>query len=249
MAMQVGKRLIQQPSLVHLVADAIRDMILAGELLPGDRLIEERLTEQLGVSRPPLREALRLLEREDLVVSIPRRGMIVSPLTLQDVYELFTLRAIYERMAVNLGVPVRDPERLERMREALEAMADAAHKEDRAKLVKSAFEFHLGLVALAGHRRLEDAYRPLWLQLRLCMAVNTRVREQLSETLEGNVERHRRLLALIEAGDPEAVLAELEVHGDRAFIDELIRQDREGQRLAADVGALKPIEGSPAEVA
>lgn len=218
------KRLIQPQSLAHLIADAIRDMILSGELFPGDHLVEERLTEQLGVSRPPLREALRLLEREGLVVSMPRRGTIVTPLTPQDVHEIFTLRATYEQMAVNLGVPVRYPERLERMREALEAMAEAARKQDRAELVSSGFEFHLALVALAGHRRLEDAYRPLWLQLRLCMVVNTRVRERLNETLDDNVERHRRLLAVIESGDRDAVLAELEVHGDRAFMNELTQE-------------------------
>lgn len=232
------KRLIQQPSLVHLAADAIRDMILSGELLPGDRLIEERLSEQLGVSRPPLREALRLLESEELLISVPRRGMIVQPLTVRDVYELFTLRATYERMAVNLGVPVRHPARLDRMRQALETMAEAARREDRAKLVAAAFEFHLALVALAGHRRLEEAYRRLWLQLRLCMAVNTRVREKMSETLEENVERHRRLLAIMETGDRDAVLAALEVHGDRAFMKDLVEQFQDSGSLPADTEPL-----------
>src|SRR5690348_12165228 len=57
-------RRLQQPSLVRLAAAAVRDMVLSGELRPGDRLVEERLTEELGISRPPLREALRLLEQE-----------------------------------------------------------------------------------------------------------------------------------------------------------------------------------------
>jgi len=107
-------RRIQQPSLVRMAAETIREMVLSGELRPGDRLVEERLTEELGISRPPLREALRLLEQEGLLLSMPRRGVIVTPLSAQDVYEIFTLRTTYERMAIELGVPCKDPELLAR---------------------------------------------------------------------------------------------------------------------------------------
>jgi DNA-binding GntR family transcriptional regulator len=217
-------RRIQQPSLVRLAADAIREMVLSGELRPGARLVEERLTDELGISRPPLREALRLLEQEGLVVSLPRRGVIVTPLSAQDLYELLTLRSAYERMAVELGIPVRDPQLLERVREALGEMAAAARSEDRAQFVRSAYEFHLSIVGLARHRRLEEAYRALWLQMHLFMAANTRVREQRNENLKANVERHRRLLALVEGGDREAVLAELENHGDRTYFEEVTRE-------------------------
>ena len=219
----LGARRIQQTSLVHLAASAVQEMILSGELRPGDRLVEERLTEELGISRPPLREALRLLEQDGLLVSIPRRGVIVTPLDARDLYEILTLRTTYERMAMDLGIPVRRPELLARVRNALEAMSEAAAKADRAALVRSAFAFHLSLVGLADHRRLEEGYRSLWLQMHLYMAVNTRVREEQNETLEGNVERHRRLLAMVEAGDRAAVLAELENHIDPALLEETKR--------------------------
>jgi DNA-binding GntR family transcriptional regulator len=223
-------RRIQQPSLVRLAADAVRDMVLSSELRPGDRLVEERLTEQLGISRPPLREALRLLEQEGLLVSIPRRGVIVTPLTTQDLYEIYTLRTAYERMAIELGVPVRDPQLLARVRRGLAAMVEAAKNDDRAQLVKTSFEFHLAIVGLARHRRVEEAYRALWLQLHLFMAVNTRLREeQNDETLEANVERHRRLLATVEAGDRTAVLAELENHGNRTVFEAAMKELTLGQ--------------------
>src|SRR5215204_3700181 len=77
---------IDAPSLVVLAAEAIRKMILSGALAPGDRLIEERLTEELGISRPPLREALRLLQQGGLIENRPRRGSVVTTLTDQDVY-------------------------------------------------------------------------------------------------------------------------------------------------------------------
>ena len=226
-------RRIQQPSLVRMAAETIREMVLSGELRPGDRLVEERLTEELGISRPPLREALRLLEQEGLLLSMPRRGVIVTPLSAQDVYEIFTLRTTYERMAIELGVPCKDPELLSRCRHALDEMSAAAKIEDRAQFVRSSFEFHVSIVGLARHRRLEEAYRGLSLQLRIYIAANTRAREELNESLEENVERHRRLLAAVEQGERENVLAELANHGDRTFLEEMTNDVQGARGMAA----------------
>ncbi|MFZ0216454.1 MAG: GntR family transcriptional regulator, partial [Candidatus Dormiibacterota bacterium] len=212
-----------------------RDMILAGEFGLGDRLIEERLTERLGISRPPLREAFRLLQREGLITTVPRRGAIVTPLTPEDVWEIQTLRAALDRTAITLGVPVRVPSRLQACREAFARMESAAAAQDWARLARAGWEFHLALASLPGHRRLEEAYRTLALQMRLYMAMNTRIRHlQNAETSEEHVERHRRLLRLIEAGDRQAVIDELGVHGDRTYQDSLqprsARRGRDGRR-------------------
>jgi DNA-binding GntR family transcriptional regulator len=210
---------IKSSSLVDLAAEAIRQQILSGAMGPGDRLIEERLTEELGISRPPLREALRILSQEGLIETRPRQGSVVATLTDQDVFEILTLRSAFEKLAVELGVPVSDPQRLERCRIALERMEDCAQREDRAMLVESGYAFHASIVALAGHRRLEASYASVQQQLLLCMARNLYVREHYHENLVDHVGRHRHLLELIEAGDPQAVLAELAVHGERSFLE------------------------------
>ncbi|MDT0267414.1 GntR family transcriptional regulator [Streptomyces sp. DSM 44915] len=218
------------PSLVQLAAGAIRKMILSGELGPGDRLIELALTERLGISRPPLREAMRLLEQEGLILVQPRRGATVAALTDRDVYEILTLRSALERTAIELGVPVRLPERLAACREALGRMERSAAEEDRAALVESGYAFHAALVGLAGHRRIEDIYSSLHRQLLLCMARNLYTRERYYEDLDVHVARHRHLLELVEAGDPAAVLAELAVHGERSFSQLADRVPRAGKR-------------------
>lgn len=208
---------LHAPSLVHLAAEAIRKQILSGELGPGERLTEERLTAELGISRPPLREALRLLQQEGLIETTPRRGSTVATLTDQDVFEILTLRSALERTAVDLGVPVSDPARLRTCHAALEAMQAAADAEDRGALVEAGYTFHASIVDLAGHRRLSAIYASVHQQLLLCMARNLYVREHFHEDLGEHVGRHRALLQLIEAGDPAAVLAALAVHGERSF--------------------------------
>lgn len=195
------------PSLVQLAAITLRRMIIGGRLRCGERIIENRLTRELGISRPPLREALRVLEREGLVRQLPRKGVIVTPLTLHDIYEIVTLRAELERVAVRLGVPVRDPQRLQRCEHALEQLAEASEQQDAAAFAERLLQLQLAVVGLAGNQRLEDAYQPLGLQLLLAMTLNHRAPG--SALLTDDLSRQRRLVAAISEGDPDTVLREL----------------------------------------
>ena len=157
---------------------------------------------------------------------------MVATLTDQDVFEILTLRTALERLAIELGVPVRFPDRLKDAQDALAEMEHCADAEDRGSLVQAGYRFHASLIALAGHRRLEEAYASVQQQLLLCMARNLYAREHFYEDLHEHVGRHRTLLELVEAGDPAAVLAELAVHGERSFSD---LQSNAGSRSARDL--------------
>lgn len=208
---------IDAPSLVAMAADAVRNMILAGDLAPGDRLIEERLTEELDISRPPLREALRLLENEGIIERMPRRGAIVKTLTDQDVREILAIRAALERLAFETGIPVSDDSRLAPARLALDDMERCAREQDRGNLVRAGYAFHSALIRIAGNRRLEDIYASVQQQILLCMSRNLITRERFFEGLEEHVARHRHLLELVESGDAQAALRELAAHGANSF--------------------------------
>jgi DNA-binding GntR family transcriptional regulator len=212
-----GHHGIQAPSLVQLAADSLRSMILAGEYAPGERLPEERLTERLHISRPPLREAMRLLESEGFIVTEPRKGSRVATLTDQDVFEILTLRTALERLAFELGVPVRDPALLEAPRRAVGEMEECAARQDRGGLVQAGYRFHLALVGIAAHRRLSESYAAIQRQQLLCMARNLVVRETYYEDLVQHAARHRQLLESVESGDQERALTELATHGERSF--------------------------------
>src|SRR5712691_11360611 len=108
MAVGTGPGGIVAPSVVDIVVEELHTLILSGSLRPGERLVEERLTERFGISRPPLREALRVLQQEGLVQRLPRRGAIVTPLDADDVREIYSLRWALERLAIELALPVRD---------------------------------------------------------------------------------------------------------------------------------------------
>jgi DNA-binding GntR family transcriptional regulator len=215
---QPAPRIQRPPSITVLAAEALRSMILSGELPPGARVVENQLTTQLGVSRPPLREALRVLEQEGLVRPSSPRGTIVTPVSLHDVFEVFSLREELERIAVTSGVPAQDPERLDRVRAAMADLDAAASAQNAAGVTRSGFAFHLSVIGLAGNSRLEAAYRALSLQMQLCMGLNRRARAR-EETLAEDAGRHRRILFAVEAGDAARVQDELLHHGDLSFLD------------------------------
>jgi len=222
-----ARRISAPPSMSALAAEALRTLILSGDLRPGDRLIENRLTEELGVSRPPLREAMRVVEQEGLIVQVPRKGAVVAPVTPHDIYEIVSLREEIEQIAVRLGVPVRSQERLDRLRRTFADLWIAAEEEEGApRGVEASFAFHLAIIGLAGHRRLEGVYRSLSLQLRMCMAMNRRARAEI-ETAREDADRHRPLMDHIEAGDVAGTAHVLAHHGQRTYLLG-IKDDAEG---------------------
>lgn len=112
-------------TLREVVADEIREMIRRGDLRPGERLLEDRLAEQLGVSRNPVREAIRALENTGLVEVIPRRGAHVATLDPERAVKLLELRSVLEAFAAQLAAQRRTAEQLEEIRAVLAGIKTA----------------------------------------------------------------------------------------------------------------------------
>jgi DNA-binding GntR family transcriptional regulator len=217
--------LLHVPTIAEALVKGIRALILSGELRPGERLVEERLAQRFGVSRPPLREALRVLAQDGIVTNTSRRGFFVQPITAQDVREIYELRAALERAAAELSVPVKDPSRLIPIREALDMMRGDAAQNDPDIMLAANANFHKALVALPGNSRLIAAYSTIMQQSQMCMAMNLKFRQQFYNDPQDVVRRHAHLLAALEAGDRESLVHEIAHHGDRSFLarlDELI---------------------------
>jgi DNA-binding GntR family transcriptional regulator len=204
-------------SLVELAAHRLRTEILSGALVPGERLIEEQLTRRFGTSRAPLREALRLLGQQGLVEHLPRRGVRVAELSPGDVGELFTLREVLERLAMQMAPPVPDPLALQQLASRLDAMRRAAASEAILDQAEAHRQFHVALVAMAGRRHVLLVYEPVLLKLQLYMAANLRREAQVQSPHE-SVRCHQLLFDAVAAGNLDKVLAALSDHGARSFV-------------------------------
>jgi DNA-binding GntR family transcriptional regulator len=220
-AVDTKLRFASPPTLVEAITEELRRRILHGLFRPGERITEERIVAELGHSRPPVREALRLLERDGLVTAMPRRGVVVASLTPTDVREIYDLRHALEELAIELALPIDDPAKLKPVRQALQEMERAVTSGTVEELPLLNLRFHQAMVRLAGNSRLDRSYDGLAGQLQMCMAVNLRFRERLSGNPAESVERHAVLVRSLEAGDKEATKQAMRDHGDRSFLDNL----------------------------
>lgn len=131
----------------------LRDDIVAGRIRPNERLIAADLAEQLGISRTPIREALQLLEAEDLVVSL-RRGYVVREHSREEIIEIYQVRAALEGMAARLVAEQRNDAAILVIESTNSHLDEAAAESARSSLVDSNAAFHAAILAGCGNLRL-----------------------------------------------------------------------------------------------
>jgi len=158
---------IHRKSLREIVSQAIRQAIMRGDLKPGDRLREVQIAEQMGVSRAPVREAIRDLESAGLVTSRSHKGTFVTELTPSDLWEIYTLRAALERMAVEIITPRATPELLETLQRSIADMTEATQAGDVERMVELDIAFHETLCRHANHDRLFEIWNSMIAQIRV----------------------------------------------------------------------------------
>lgn len=137
-----------------VVFNTLREAILTGDLLPGDRLMEKQLSERLGVSRTPIRDAIRKLEMEGLVKMVPRKGAEVAQMTEKDIRDVLEIRATLEALAVRLACERMDPGAIEELETLRDEFALAANKKDITELIKKDTEFHEAIFASTKNDKL-----------------------------------------------------------------------------------------------
>ncbi|MFO1539177.1 MAG: GntR family transcriptional regulator [Chloroflexota bacterium] len=193
------------------IADSLRGMILAGAIPAGAPLVEGDLAARFGVSRGPVRDALRELAREGLVADLPRRGTVVSTLTFADLREVYEVREALEVAAAELAVTRAGADDLAALAAAADAMEAAwAAGVDYPESLALDLAFHRSLVGLAGNGRLAAAYAQMAAQTRLLAVgaadVNLRLRRALRPSA------HRDISAALAARDAAAVRAAVVAH-------------------------------------
>ena len=149
-------RLDNYKPLRELVFESLREAIIGGMLYPSERLMEIQLAEEMGVSRTPVREAIRKLELEGLVVMIPRKGAYVAGLSLKDIADVFEIRGALEGLAAELAAERATDEELEAMERYLVKISEEIENGDLTKVVETDTDFHTLIYKASRNTRLSQ---------------------------------------------------------------------------------------------
>jgi len=140
----------------EIVFDYLRESILKGEIKPGERLMEVAIAEKLGVSRTPVREAIRRLEKENFVRMIPRRGAFVADLTTKDIKDVLELRKELEGFASYLAAMRMDDSDKRYLKTIMEGFIESLEQKDRYGMLEKDNEFHELIFKASGNNKLID---------------------------------------------------------------------------------------------
>jgi len=167
------------------VAMEIRSAIISGRIKPGDKISEAGLSREMNISRYPIREAFRYLEKEGLVYTIPYKGTFVVKFTIRDIEEIFKLRSAIEILAVEEIIKNINEDILNKLSKILDEMKK--QKSITGHVTKD-LEFHKTICELSGNKRLLKIWEDLEYQLSLCIAMDKNVLIMPAE--KENMEEH-----------------------------------------------------------
>ena len=215
----------EQP-LREVVASQLRSMILGGELKPGQRLVEGQLAERLGVSRNPVREAMRSLEATGLIEVVPRRGAHVCAIDKCEVHHIQRIRTLVEGYAVEQAALRQDPDSVGRILRCLEDGRAATERGDAVTAAIHHRDFHIAVEEAAGIPFLRQVLDPLRQQTELVFSVVTDSRGDITW------EDHEAIYDAVASGNAECAKELIRQHIVNAL--ESFEQALESTAVAAE---------------
>ena len=201
------------PTAQEAVLAELRRLITAGLLRPGQQIVQDALAVQFGVSRVPLREALKILEGEGQVTYVAHRGYFVTELSLSDLIEVYRIREILEAEAVSIAVPQMTAEDIHRLEEAERDVRAAADIADVVAMTSANRRLHFAILDACALPRLVWLIRLLWDATEVYRSVyyNEAHNREMVDS------EHRALVAAVKAGDATAALVVLTEHREHAI--------------------------------
>lgn len=208
-----------------VVFNTLRDAILTGKLVPGERLMENQLAEKLGVSRTPIREALRMLEIENLVELVPRKGAQVLDMSEKDIIDVLELRGALESLAVSIACRKMNNTQIQKLREAQKNFEMNYVNEDFEKTAEADEAFHALIFSSTENDKLIHIINTLRTQLYRYRITHLKVPER--STLIN--EQHNKIIEAIEKHDENEGIkaAKNHVKSHTEFILNTIRSTQE----------------------
>lgn len=210
----------QYKPLRDVVFESLRDAILKSVLKPGERLMEIQLAEELGVSRTPIREAIRKLEQEGFVVIIPRKGAYVSEISLKDLNDVYEIRAALEGLAASLAAERATRDEIDQMEMCLVRETGLLDCDNYLATVESDIELHNLIYKAARNERLYSTLNNLLEQIYRARVASTALPGRKKKSLDF----HRRIVESISEHDEEQAQRIAREHiesGQQAMLEHL----------------------------
>lgn len=217
-------RLDNYKPLRELVFESLREAIITGRLRPGERMMEIQMAEEMGVSRTPVREAIRKLELEGLVVMIPRKGAYVAGLSLKDIADVFEIRGALEGLAAELAAERITDEEQDEMERYLVMIAEYIEAGDIEKVVEIDTDFHTLLYKCSRNSRLSQIISNLREQIQRFRTTSLSYPGRMKTALE----EHRKIVEALAARDGELArrIAQEHIENAENSMMGMIQQDK-----------------------
>jgi len=191
---------IEPASKKQIAYDGIKEMIIKGQVKKDSPLVERQLCDALGISRTPIREALRELANDGLVEIIDGKGVYVKRIEFRDMIEIFEMREALERMAIKLFVERAEQERIDSFKRYMEIQENAYKNEDHEVFMQTDMQIHNLIAEGAQNNRLKTSIRNIYDQVRQ-IAISVKDDKKVRDTA---IAAHRKILQAILSRDVEA---------------------------------------------
>jgi len=208
---------IEYKSLADIAYRIIRDKILICELAPGSKIVEEKLAQEMGISRSPLRKALTKLEKEEFVVVFPRKGTYVKKLSPQEIKEIYDLRRLLEGFAAEQAALFINGNQLKKMKEICKKHRSAAQKNDLLSCLIHNMEFHNALVEASKNTKLLKMVNNLHLQLQAMRLQDIKQSPEIIGAQEEVVKEHLAIIDALSKNNPKLAKKLVEEHIMRRY--------------------------------
>ncbi len=228
---------MEKKSMSQDLVTLIKQQILNGELNPGDRIVETKVAKELGISQTPVREAVRMLSGEGIINIVPNRGPIVKEIEERDIFEIYSLRASLEGLAMRLTTLHASKEQIQLLVDLYAEMESKLHNPEVDSLLKESLYLHHSIIQFSRHSRLMQIYDSISFQIEL---VNRII--GMKSTKQKEFDEHKELIDALRKGNPDESERVMKRHIHRSFKECIKALQDNGSADRTDISKLWPEE-------
>jgi DNA-binding GntR family transcriptional regulator len=220
--------IFQKQNISEELVDYLKNQILSGELNPGDRIVETKLARELGISQTPVREALRQLQGEGIITIIPNKGPMVRNMDLKDAFEIYSIRAMLEGLAIRLAALNASDEDIAALEQFFFRMKEKVHDDSVpvSYLLDDSFYIHETIIKLSNHTRLNQLYKSISFQIALVNRILGSTSSKMKE-----FEQHWELIEVLKNRNPDQAEEVMRRHIYRSYTEFVSINTREEGHL------------------